>query len=233
MTLTRRQALSTLGLSTLMAARATTTFAQAPAASGPYSLPPLAYPPAALEPHIDAMTMTIHHDRHHQAYVTNLNNALAKTPELAKLSIDDLVKGLANVPEGIRTAVRNNGGGHANHIQFWTLMAPNAGGAPTGAIADAIKGTFGDFDKFKTAFGAAAAGRFGSGWAWLSDENGKLVIHSTANQDTPSMEGKRGIFGLDVWEHAYYLKYQNRRPDYVAAFWSVINWAEVNRRLKG
>jgi len=234
MTLTRRQALSTLGLGTLVAARATATaLAQAPAATGPHSLPPLAYPPAALEPHIDAMTMTIHHDRHHQAYVTNLNNALAKTPELAKLSIDDLVKGLANVPEGIRTAVRNNGGGHANHIQFWTLMAPNAGGAPSGAIADAIASTFGDFDKFKAAFGAAATGRFGSGWAWLSDDNGKLVIHSTANQDTPSMEGKRGIIGLDVWEHAYYLKYQNRRPDYVAAFWNVINWAEVNRRLKG
>jgi superoxide dismutase, Fe-Mn family len=233
MTLTRRQALSTLGLGTLAAARAATTFAQAPAAAGPHTLPPLAYPPAALEPHIDALTMTIHHDRHHQAYVTNLNNALATAGDLAKRPLDDLLKNLAGVPENIRTAVRNNGGGHANHIQFWTLMAPNAGGAPSGAIAEAINGTFGDFDRFKAAFGAAAAGRFGSGWAWLSDENGKLVIHSTANQDTPSMEGKRAIFGLDVWEHAYYLKYQNRRPEYVAAFWNVINWAEVNRRLKG
>ena len=233
MTLTRRQALSTLGLGALAAARTSPSYAQAPAASGPYTLPALAYPPAALEPHIDAMTMTIHHDRHHQAYVTNLNNALANAGDLGKRPLDDLLKNLASVPENIRTAVRNNGGGHANHVQFWTLMGPNAGGAPTGAIADAINGTFGDFEKFKTAFAAAAAGRFGSGWAWLSDENGKLVIHSTANQDTPSMEGKRGIIGLDVWEHAYYLKYQNRRPDYVAAFWNVINWAEVNKRLKG
>jgi Fe-Mn family superoxide dismutase len=234
MTLTRRQALSTLGLGTLAAAGATTAFAHASAAAaGPFTLPPLGYPPAALEPHIDAMTMTIHHDRHHQGYVTNLNNALAKAGDLAKQPLDDLLKNLASVPETIRTAVRDNGGGHANHIQFWTLMAPNAGGAPSGAIADAINSTFGDFDKFKTVFGAAAGSRFGSGWAWLSDEGGKLVIHSTANQDTPSMENKRAIFGLDVWEHAYYLKYQDRRPDYVAAFWNVISWAEVNRRLKG
>jgi Fe-Mn family superoxide dismutase len=232
MTLTRRQALTTLGFGALAAARTPPTFAQAPAAAGPHTLPPLPYPAAALEPHIDAMTMTIHHDRHHQAYVTNLNNALANAGQLSKRPLDDLLENLAGVPENIRTAVRNNGGGHVNHVQFWTLMAPNAGGAPSGAIADAINSTFGDFDKFKTAFGAAAAGRFGSGWAWLSDDNGKLVIHSTANQDTPSMEGKRAIFGLDVWEHAYYLKYQNRRPDYVAAFWNVISWAEVNRRLK-
>jgi len=233
MTLTRRQALSTLGLGALAAARTTPSFAQAPAATGPYTLPALPYPAAALEPHIDAQTMTIHRERHHQAYVTNLNNALATAGDLGKRPLDDLLKNLAGVPENIRTAVRNNGGGHQNHVQFWTLMAPNAGGPPSGAIADALTSTFGDFDKFKAAFGAAAAGRFGSGWAWLSDENGKLVIHSTANQDTPSMEGKRAIFGLDVWEHAYYLKYQNRRPDYVAAFWNVINWAEVNRRLKG
>ncbi len=234
MTLTRRQALSTLGFGTLAAARATTSFAQAPATpAGPFALAPLPYPASALEPHIDAQTMTIHHDRHHNTYVTNLNNAMANAGDLAKRPLDDMLKNLASVPENLRTVVRNNGGGHWNHVQFWSLMAPNAGGAPTGAIADAINGTFGDFDKFKAAFGAAAAGRFGSGWAWLSDEGGKLVIHSTANQDTPSMEGKRGIFGLDVWEHAYYLKYQNRRPDYVAAFWNVINWAEVNKRLKG
>ena len=198
-----------------------------------HSLPALPYAFNALEPHIDARTMEIHHGKHHQAYVTNLNAALDKHPELHGKSIEDLLKGISSVPDDIRQAVINNGGGHANHSMFWEIMGPNGGGAPTGAIADAINGTFGDFEKFKTAFAAAAAGRFGSGWAWLSDENGKLVIHSTANQDTPSMEGKRGIIGLDVWEHAYYLKYQNRRPDYVAAFWNVINWAEVNKRLKG
>ena len=147
--------------------------------------------------------------------------------------VDQLLADLSRVPDTLRNAIRNNGGGHVNHTQFWTLMAPNAGGAPTGAIADAIAGSFGGFEKFKELFGQAALTRFGSGWAWLSDDKGKLVIHSTANQDTPSMEGKRAIFGLDVWEHAYYLKYQNRRGEYVGAFWNVINWAEVNRRLKG
>jgi Fe-Mn family superoxide dismutase len=158
---------------------------------------------------------------------------VAKAGAAGQMPLEEMLKNLNQVPEAVRTAVRNNGGGHANHMQFWTLMAPNAGGPPTGAIADAINSSFGSFDKFKEMFGAAAMGRFGSGWAWLSDDNGKLVIHSTANQDTPSMENKRAIFGLDVWEHAYYLKYQNRRADYVGAFWNVIDWAEVNRRLKG
>jgi superoxide dismutase, Fe-Mn family len=239
MMLTRRQAFSTLGLGGLALAAGRTAAAgglgalQAPAPAGPFSLAPLPYPFAALEPHIDAQTMQIHHDRHHQAYVTNLNNAVANAGAAGKMPLEEMLKNLGQVPESVRTAVRNNGGGHWNHIQFWTLMAPNAGGPPTGAVADAINSGFGSFDKFKEMFAAAAMGRFGSGWAWLSDDNGKLVIHSTANQDTPSMESKRGIFGLDVWEHAYYLKYQNRRADYVGAFWNVINWAEVNKRLKG
>ncbi|MGE3840539.1 MAG: superoxide dismutase [Vicinamibacterales bacterium] len=234
MTLTRRDLFSTLALGSLaLAARPHSLFAQAAAPSGPFTLPALPYAFSALEPHIDAQTMQIHHDRHHQAYVNNLNMALANAGDLAKKSVDDLVANLSAVPENIRMAVRNNGGGHANHIQFWTVMAPNAGGAPTGAIADAINSTFGGFDKFKELLTQAALGRFGSGWAWLSDEKGKLVVHNTPNQDTPSMEGKRGILGLDVWEHAYYLKYQNRRNEYVAAFWNVVNWAEVNRRLKG
>ena len=198
-----------------------------------HSLPALPYDHAALEPHIDTTTMQIHHGKHHQAYVTNLNAALDKHPELHEKSLDDLVKGIATVPEDIRTAVRNNGGGHANHTQFWTLMSPKGGGAPTGMAADSIRSTFGSLETFKEQFAAAATSRFGSGWAWLSDDRGKLVIHSTPNQDTPSMEGKRAIFGLDVWEHAYYLKYQNRRADYIGAFWNVIDWAEVNRRLKG
>ena len=241
--LSRRQMLSALGLGGLAAAVVSPeTFAQAPgsapaagpaAQAGPYSLAPLPYPAAALEPHIDAQTMTIHHGRHHQAYVNNLNAALASAGALAAKPLDDLLKDLAAVPEPVRAAVRNNGGGHVNHQQFWTLLAPNAGGAPTGTAADAIDATFGSFAKFKELFAQAAMTRFGSGWAWLSDDRGRLVIHSTANQDTPSMEGKRAIFGLDVWEHAYYLKYQNRRGDYVAAFWNVIDWAEVNRRLKG
>jgi len=242
MNLTRREALSTLGVGALALAAAGRGLdaastdqapAQAQAATGPYTLPPLPYAFDALEPHIDALTMQIHHDRHHQAYVNNLNTALAGAGEAGKAPLDDLLKNLAALPESVRTAVRNNGGGHVNHVQFWTLMAPGAGGPPTGAIADAIKGAFGGFEAFKDQFSKAAMGRFGSGWAWLSDDRGKLVIHSTANQDTPSMEGKRAIFGLDVWEHAYYLKYQNRRADYVGAFWNVISWAEINRRLKG
>ncbi|MEW5984743.1 MAG: superoxide dismutase [Acidobacteriota bacterium] len=206
--------------------------AQGPRDAGLFSLPPLPYPAAALEPHIDAQTMTIHHDRHHLGYVNNLNAALASAASAARLPLDDMLADLSKVPEGIRTAVRNNGGGHVNHAQFWTLMGPHAGGRPSGAIADAITGAFGSFETFKELFGQAALARFGSGWAWLSEEQGKLVVHSTANQDTPSMEGKRGIFGLDVWEHAYYLKYQNRRGDYVAAFWNVIDWSEVNTRLR-
>jgi Fe-Mn family superoxide dismutase len=238
MNVTRREALTTLGVSALALAApgrdlAAATAGQAPAAAGPYTLAPLPYAFDALEPHIDALTMQIHHDRHHQAYVNNLNTALAAAGEAGKAPIDDLLKNLAALPESVRTAVRNNGGGHVNHLQFWTLLGPGAGGPPVGAIADAINGAFGSFDAFKDQFSKAAMGRFGSGWAWLSDDKGKLVIHSTANQDTPSMEGKRAIFGLDVWEHAYYLKYQNRRADYVSAFWNVINWAEINRRLKG
>jgi Fe-Mn family superoxide dismutase len=238
MHVTRREALSTLGASALaLAASGRGLGAAAPVqaapAAGPYTLAPLPYAFDALEPHIDAQTMQIHHDRHHQAYVNNLNTALAGAGEAGKAPLDDLLKNLAALPESVRTAVRNNGGGHVNHVQFWTLMAPGAGGPPTGAIADAIRGAFGGFEAFKDQFSKAAMGRFGSGWAWLSDDHGKLVIHSTANQDTPSMEGKRAIFGLDVWEHAYYLKYQNRRADYVGAFWNVLNWAEVNKRLKG
>jgi Fe-Mn family superoxide dismutase len=207
--------------------------AQAPAnPSARFTLAPLPYPFAALEPHIDAETMQLHHDRHHQAYVTNLNDAVAGAGAAGRMPLDEMLKNLGQVPDVARTAVRNNGGGHWNHSQFWTLMAPNAGGAPTGAIADAIASTFGSFETFKEIFAAAATGRFGSGWAWLSDDHGRLVIHSTVNQDTPSMENKRGIFGLDVWEHAYYLKYRNRRADYVTAFWNIIDWSEVNRRLK-
>ena len=198
-----------------------------------YSLAPLPYAPEALEPHIDAQTMTIHHGKHHQTYITNLNNALANAGAAGSVALEDLLKDLSQVPDAVRTAVRNNGGGHVNHTQFWKVMAPNAGGAPTGAIAEALASTFGSVDKFKELFNAAGLGRFGSGWAWLSEDKGALVIHSTPNQDTPSMEGKRAIFGVDVWEHAYYLKYQNRRADYLGAFWNVIDWAEVNRRLKG
>ena len=197
-----------------------------------FSLPPLPYPTDALEPHIDKMTMEIHHGKHHQAYVTNLNAALEKHPELQSKSIEDLLKGINTVPEDIRTAVRNNGGGHANHSMFWQIMGPNAGGAPTGAIADAINGSFGGFDAFKEQVNKGGAGRFGSGWVWVIDQGGKLVIESTANQDSPLMEGKKPVLGIDVWEHAYYLKYQNRRPDYIGAWWNVVNWTEVNKRLR-
>jgi superoxide dismutase, Fe-Mn family len=197
-----------------------------------HSLPPLPYAPDALEPHIDKQTMEIHHGKHHAAYVNNLNAALEKYPDLQSKSVEDLIRGLSTVPEAIRTAVRNNGGGHANHTMFWQIMAPNAGGAPSGAIADAINGSFGGFDKFKEELKKAAVGRFGSGWAWVVDNGGKLAIESTPNQDSPLMEGKKAIFGLDVWEHAYYLKYQNRRPDYIDAWWNVVNWAEINKRLR-
>jgi Fe-Mn family superoxide dismutase len=197
-----------------------------------HTLPALPYPTDALEPHIDKMTMEIHHGKHHQAYVTNLNAALDKHPELHTKSIEDLLKGINTVPEDIRTAVRNNGGGHANHSMFWQVMGPKAGGAPTGAIADAITGSFGGFDKFKEEVKKAGVGRFGSGWAWVIDQGGKLVVESSPNQDSPLMEGKKVVFGVDVWEHAYYLKYQNRRPDYLDAWWNVVNWAEINKRLR-
>ena len=196
-----------------------------------HQLPPLPYAFDALEPHIDAKTMEIHHGKHHQAYVTNLNAALEKHPELQSKTVEELVSGISSVPEDIRTAVRNNGGGHVNHSMFWQIMAPNAGGAPTGAIADAINGTFGGFDAFKDAMNKGGAGRFGSGWVWLVSSGGKLAVESTPNQDSPLMDGKKPIFGIDVWEHAYYLKYQNRRPDYIGAWWSVVNWAEVNKAL--
>ena len=196
-----------------------------------FTLPPLPYDYTALEPHIDEQTMRIHHDKHHAAYVTNLNAALEKAPNLQQKSVDDLIRGISSVPEEIRTAVRNNGGGHVNHTMFWQVMAPGKGGPATGAAGDAIKSSFGSFDSFKEQFAKAATTRFGSGWAWLLDVGGKLVIESTANQDSPLMEGKKPILGLDVWEHAYYLKYQNRRPDYITAWWNVVNWNEINKRL--
>jgi Fe-Mn family superoxide dismutase len=197
-----------------------------------HSLPPLPYAFDALEPHIDTRTMEIHHGKHHQAYVTNLNAALDKHPELQSKSVEDLLRGINSVPEDIRTAVRNNGGGHVNHTMFWQIMAPGAGGAPTGAIADAITAAFGGFDKFKEEFKKVALARFGSGWAWVIDNGGRLTIESSANQDSLLMEGKKPVFGVDVWEHAYYLKYQNRRPDYVDAWWNVVNWTEINKRLQ-
>jgi Fe-Mn family superoxide dismutase len=197
-----------------------------------HQLPSLPYDFAALEPHIDAQTMQIHHGKHHQAYVNNLNAAIEKHPELGSKSVEELVANLNAVPEDIRTAVRNNGGGHLNHSLFWTWMAPGAGGAPTGALADAIASAFGSVDAFKEAFGKAGVGRFGSGWAWLVNSGGKLSIESTPNQDSPMMDGKKAILGIDVWEHAYYLKYQNRRPDYISAWWNVVNWAEVAKGYK-
>ena len=198
-----------------------------------FSLPALPYGFDALEPWIDKTTMEIHHGKHHQAYVTNVNKALESSPELASKTVEQLLAGnLALVPEAIRTAVRNNGGGHANHSLFWQLMGPNAGGAPSGKLAEAINSTFTSFDNFKEKFNAAAIGRFGSGWAWLVKSSaGKLEVYSTANQDSPVMEGHQVVLGLDVWEHAYYLKYQNRRPEYVNAWWNVVNWAEVGKRF--
>ncbi|MGG1517625.1 superoxide dismutase [Paenibacillus oryzisoli] len=196
-----------------------------------HQLPALPYANDALEPHIDAKTMEIHHDRHHNAYVTNLNAALDKHPALHEKSLNDLIADLNSVPEDIRTAVRNNGGGHANHSLFWEVIGPNGGGAPTGALAAAIESELGGFEKFKADFSAAATTRFGSGWAFLAvDKAGKLKVYSLPNQDSPIMEGETPILGLDVWEHAYYLNYQNKRPDYIAAFWNVVNWAEVGKR---
>ncbi len=197
----------------------------------PFTLPALPYAHDALEPHIDAKTMEIHHTKHHQAYINNLNAAIDKAPELQGKSIDDLMKSINTVPEAVRTAVRNNGGGHWNHSMFWELMGPKSGGEPTGKLADAIKSAFGDFAKFKEQFAAAGTGRFGSGWAWLISDGGKLSITSTPNQDNPLMEGKKAILGLDVWEHAYYLKYQNRRPDYITAWWNVVSWPKVAAKL--
>ena len=192
-----------------------------------HTLPPLPYPFDALEPYIDAKTMEIHHDKHHAAYVTNLNKALEGAPDLQKLSVEELISNLSKVPENIRTGVRNNGGGHANHKYFWTIMKKSGGGEPSGDLGNAIKSAFGSFAEFKTKFAAAAMGRFGSGWAWLVMRDGKLAIESTANQDTPVMDGGKPILGLDVWEHAYYLKYQNRRADYIEAWWNVVNWVQV------
>jgi Fe-Mn family superoxide dismutase len=196
-----------------------------------FELPALLYAHNALEPHIDTTTMEIHHGKHHAAYVTNLNKALENYPDLQAKSLEALLSSLDSVPEAIRTAVRNNGGGHLNHMHFWTAMAPNAGGAPTGALADAINAAFGSFDAFKQQFATAGMGRFGSGWAWLLvAADGGLSIASSPNQDNPIMEGKKAILGVDVWEHAYYLKYQNRRADYLAAWWNVVNWDEIARR---
>jgi superoxide dismutase, Fe-Mn family len=201
-----------------------------------FELPPLPYAYDALEPHIDEQTMRIHHDKHHQAYVTNLNAAIEKATELQGKSLEDLLRNLNQVPEAVRTAVRNNGGGHANHSLFWELMGPSGSRQPQGEVGRAIESTFGGFDKFKEQFATAATTRFGSGWAWLSLDGSNLKIESTANQDNPLMEGRRPVFGLDVWEHAYYLKYQNRRPEYIAAFWNVVNWDAVEaqyRKLRG
>ncbi|MDQ6679300.1 MAG: superoxide dismutase [Acidobacteriota bacterium] len=198
----------------------------------PFTLPPLPYAPDALEPHIDKATMELHHDKHHAAYVANLNKALESAPELASMPIEQLLaNNCAAAPENIRTAVRNNGGGHMNHSMFWKIMTPNAPGKPEGAVAEAIMATFGSFDQFKEKFNAAGAARFGSGWAWLIKDGSKLEIISTANQDNPIMDGKNAVMGLDVWEHAYYLKYQNRRPEYMAAWWNVVNWKEVETRF--
>ena len=192
-----------------------------------FELPNLPYGFDALEPHIDTATMQIHHGKHHQAYVNNLNAAIEKAPELAGKSLDELLRGINDVPEAVRTAVRNNGGGHWNHSMFWKWMAPGAGGEPGGNVGRAIKDSFGGFDKFKEQWSAAGAGRFGSGWVWLVNDGGKLSITSTPNQDNPLMEGKTAILGLDVWEHAYYLRYQNKRPDYITAWWNVVNWDAV------
>jgi Fe-Mn family superoxide dismutase len=199
----------------------------------PFELPPLPYPFDALEPYIDKMTMEIHHGKHHGTYVTNLNKALESAPHLAGKTIEELLAdGCAIVPDNIRTAVRNNGGGHVNHSMFWVIMAPRAGGQPSGKLAEALNSVFGSFDQFKQKFTEAAMGRFGSGWAWLTrDRAGRLEVYSTANQDSPLMEGKFPVMGLDVWEHAYYLKYQNRRAEYVAAWWNVVNWPEIERRF--
>ncbi len=197
-----------------------------------YELPPLPYDYTALEPHIDEQTMHLHHDKHHQAYVNNVNTALQGQSQFENMSVDDLMRKLNSVPENIRAAVRNNGGGHANHSMFWQIMKPNGGGEPTGDLASAISSAFGSFDQLKAAFNDAGAKRFGSGWAWLViGADGKLAVTSTANQDSPLTDGLFPVMGNDVWEHAYYLKYQNRRPDYLAAWWNVVNWDEIAKRF--
>jgi len=197
-----------------------------------HEVPALSYPFDALEPHIDARTMEIHHDRHHAAYVGNLNTALEKHPKLQSKSVEELIADLGAVPDDIRGAVRNNGGGHTNHTLFWTVMSPDGGGEPSDALADAIAGAFGSFNDLKSKLSSAGATRFGSGWGWLSVDGGKLIIESTPNQDSPLSQGRTPILGVDVWEHAYYLNYQNRRPDYLAAWWNVVNWDEVARRFE-
>jgi superoxide dismutase, Fe-Mn family len=196
-----------------------------------YELPQLPYAYDALEPHIDKETMNIHHTKHHNTYITNVNAALEGNADLAGKSVEELVSNLDAVPEAIRTAVRNNGGGHANHSLFWTILSPNGGGEPTGELSDAINTKFGSYENLKEEFAKAATTRFGSGWAWLVVNNGELEVTSTPNQDSPLMEGKTPILGLDVWEHAYYLNYQNRRPEYIASFWNVVNWEEVSKRF--
>jgi superoxide dismutase, Fe-Mn family len=231
---TRRTALKTLGTGAAVLGLGTLTVAsgaeKAVAGGGtgqPFSLPKLDYAYDALEPHIDAQTMEIHHSKHHQAYINNANTALKNQPSLQALSAEEMLKRLDTLPEAVRTTLRNNVGGHLNHSHFWRVLGPKAGGAPRGALATAIDQAFGSFDQFKTQFATAATTRFGSGWAWLISKQGKLTITSTANQDSPLSTGDIPLLGLDVWEHAYYLKYQNRRPDYVAAFWNVVNWDRV------
>ena len=236
--MTRRQALKTAGLaatacaigSALQNGKAQSVPAAASSPNGPFTLPPLPYPFDALEPNIDAQTMEIHHDRHHAAYVANLNKAVAEFPEVGKKSIEDLLKNLNSVPEKIRTAVRNQGGGHYNHSLFWQMMSRNGGGEPKGELGQAIEKAFGGFPGFKSTFSEASARVFGSGWAWLVLDAGDLRIETTPNQDAPISQGKSALLGLDVWEHAYYLKYQNRRPEYINAFWRVVNWDFVADR---
>jgi Fe-Mn family superoxide dismutase len=234
--MTRRQAIKTTALAAATAAAVAPNVLAQPANATPFALPPLPYAPDALEPHIDARTMEIHHDRHHKAYVDNLTKAIAEFPDLAKKSIEVLVKDLNSVPEKIRTAVRNNGGGHYNHSLFWQMMKKNGGGEPKGELAKAIESSFGRFAAFKDAFAKAGLGQFGSGWAWLVLQQGKLAIQATPNQDNPITQGAQPLLGVDVWEHAYYLKYQNKRADYIAAWWNVVNWdfvAERFAKLKG
>jgi Fe-Mn family superoxide dismutase len=196
-----------------------------------YELPPLPYDYSALAPTISEETMQLHHDKHHATYVTNVNNALKDQPDLANKAVEALISDLNSVPENIRTAVRNNGGGHANHTLFWEIMKPGGSNQPTGALAEAINAKFGSFDEFKKQFTAAATTRFGSGWAWLTASGGQVDVSSTANQDSPLMEGKTPLLGLDVWEHAYYVDYRNRRPDYITAWWNIVNWDEVGKRF--
>jgi Fe-Mn family superoxide dismutase len=244
--LSRREALKTLGagaailglggLSLRSAGAETTSSAAASTPAGktsqPFSLPKLEYDYGALEPHIDRQTMEIHHTKHHQAYITNANKALADHPELKAKSAEELLQALSSVPEKIRTTVRNNVGGHLNHSFFWKVIGPQAGGEPVGELADAIVKAFGSFDAFKALFAAAGMGRFGSGWAWLSLQNGALKVHSTANQDSPLLDGAVPLLGVDVWEHAYYLHYQNRRAEYLTAFWNVVNWSQVTQNFR-